>query len=193
MAREGTAVERCHAIPHSMRYSVGHHSADLAALVAQCWMEDHGGAPPSGYLLMACLFHDVPEGVTGDIGSPIKDRLGHDLTDRIEQQVMRRLGLATLMSSLSSEERRYLHVGDHLELTLWCVEEAGRGHTGFLRWAAGYCRRYAPTINPADSEMSAPIPPSMRTLFAELFRMRLRYEFVTTWDRLKELDADEEV
>lgn len=31
LAREGSAVERCHAHPHLMRYSVGHHSNWLVA------------------------------------------------------------------------------------------------------------------------------------------------------------------
>jgi hypothetical protein len=136
LAREGAEVERAHAHPHLMRYSVGHHSLSLVTLITLCWMEDHGGRYPSAALLVAAAFHDIPERITGDVPQPVKALLGGKL-EAVEDRVLEYLGVDAEIG-LTPEELLYLHKGDKLELWLWCWEETLRGNSNFQSWIADY-------------------------------------------------------
>jgi hypothetical protein len=152
VARQGMGVERLHVHPHALRYSVGQHTADLAALVTLCWMHDHGGAAPSAALLLAAVFHDVPEAYTGDCPGPLKRHLG-SVMDVMEARVTRHLGVATM---LTTEERAYLEYCDKTELWLWAWEEGLRGNSWFAgSWlSAEYFTRCG----------ELPMPPAVRAL-----------------------------
>ena len=150
LAREGAAVERCHAHPHLMRYSVGHHSLDLITLVTLCWQADHADQLPSARLLIACACHDLPERVSGDVPSVVK-KFCPEL-EVVDQLVLVALGVAV---SLTLEEERYLEWGDKLELYMWCLEERARGNGAFDSWA----RHYAELFRVSDKA-----PSSMRDL-----------------------------
>lgn len=137
LAREGSAVERCHVFPHLQRYSVGHHSLDLVTLIAICWAEDHDGDLPSAGLMWRAAVHDLPERITGDQPSPVKETLGNQLIP------MEKRAEAFLSNGetpgLADEEEVYLEEGDRLELWLWCHEEATRGNGArFQPWIVHY-------------------------------------------------------
>ena len=132
LARQGSAVERCHTTPHTQRYSVGHHSLDLITLITLTWQADHNGALPRAELLVAAAFHDVPEVVVGDIPSPAKRLIPGTSLQDAEDVVLAHLGVDV---GLTPEEDTWLHLCDKLELTLWCEEESRlRGNKAFDTW-----------------------------------------------------------
>lgn len=137
ITREGSAVERCHQLPHSLRYSVGHHTLDLMSLLTLSWKVAHDGELPRAELLVAAMYHDTPaERITGDISSPVKRLLGSEPLEEMEAEVLRRIGIHV---ELTDEEVEYLHGADRLELWLWAREECEfRGNTAALT----FCRAY---------------------------------------------------
>jgi hypothetical protein len=150
-------VERLHVHPHLRPYSVGQHTADLAALVTLCWMHDHYGLLPRSELIVATIFHDVPEGYTGDVPGPLKEALGAAKLDEMEMEVWRFLGLSHRCFStgvLTDVEKAYLHHCDRFELWLWSWEEAARGNIFFSRWLDSDYFTRGP----------APYPPSLTKL-----------------------------
>jgi 5'-deoxynucleotidase YfbR-like HD superfamily hydrolase len=153
LARDGSAVERSHVRPHLQRYSVGHHSLDMVTLLTLCWQYDHQDELPRAELLIAAAFHDVPEGVTGDIASHVKHHFNglHDA----EYHVLNWLGVNVV---LTGEEDQYLRNADKLELWLWCWEEASRGNENFVDWADSYTVWFR----------SNPPPPSMALVIKEV-------------------------
>lgn len=124
LSREASAIERCHQLPHLMRYSVGHHSHDVVSLVILSWKAAHEGELPRPELIAAAHFHDHPERVWGDVPSPVKDLMGGAL-DMSEAAVLSKLGIDV---SLTEEELEYLDGSDRVELYLWAVEEVLRGN-----------------------------------------------------------------
>lgn len=134
LAREGSAVERCHTREHRQRYSVGHHSLDLVTLITLCWKADHSGELPRAQLLVAAAFHDVPERVTGDVPQPVKELLGERMV-LADATVLDAMGVTTI---LTDEERPYLSGGDKLELYLWCWEQRRGGDPSYMDWVGDY-------------------------------------------------------
>lgn len=164
LAREGAAVERCHTAPHLLRYSVGHHSLDLVNLITLAWMEDHEDNWPRAQLLIAAAWHDIPERIIGDVPQPVKMLLDGKL-DAVEEMVFKSVGVDV---NLSSEESRYLHEGDRVELWLWCHEEMSRGNENFLGWITGYDEHF---------EKSPPVPAYQRIMEEVRIRGLPRLEF----------------
>lgn len=135
LAREGAAVERCHVHPHVGRYSVGHHSLDMVTLITIAWQAAHEGVFPSAALLVSAAFHDVPERITGDVPSPVKDLLGGAL-DGVDAKVLDWLGVSC---ALTSEEELWLRACDQVELYLWSLEQLfHHGNTSFAIWVGDY-------------------------------------------------------
>jgi 5'-deoxynucleotidase YfbR-like HD superfamily hydrolase len=124
LSREAAAIERCHQLPHLMRYSIGLHSHDVVTLVIQSWKCAHNGFLPRAELITAAHFHDHPERVWGDVPSPVKDLMAGGL-DMSEVEVLRRLGVDV---ELTDEELQYLDGADRVELYLWATEEVDRGN-----------------------------------------------------------------
>lgn len=170
LAREGSAVERCHAHDHLKSYSVGHHTLDLITLLTLCWQAAHKGALPRAELLVAAAFHDVPERITGDVPSPIKDMLDGAL-DAMEARALKWLGVDPI---LTEEEAEYLLAADRLELCLWAIEEGRRGNRTFMSWVNDYVARWK----------DKPLPsPFMRVLDHAC----LTGSEHLSWNRLKEI------
>ncbi len=152
LAREGADVERCHAHPHLLRYSVGHHSHGVAAIAIHTWQWAHGKLPRAE-LIVAALYHDVPERVTGDVPQPVKLLLGGTL-DAVEARVLTWMGVNVELTEL---EARWLECSDRVELWMWSQEEARRGNVGFLPWVGDYDAHFA----------NNPPPRAFRTLMDE--------------------------
>lgn len=137
LAREGAAVERCHAHPHLMRYSVGHHTCDLLTLLTLCWQSDHNGQLPSAGLLVVASFHDVVERITGDLPSVTKHHT--PWADVVEDRALTRLGVGV---EITDEERDYLNAADSMEVWFWAREELARGNRAFVGWVDYYDNRW---------------------------------------------------
>jgi hypothetical protein len=158
LAREGGAVERCHAHPHTGSYTVGQHSLDLVTLITLAWANDHDGQMPRGELLVAAAFHDVPERITGDLPQPVKVAAGPAI-ERADTAVLDWLKVNVL---LSWEEQQYLTFGDQLELWFWCWEQAGRGYNQFYSWIRSY----------NDNWVGKKIPPGYRMLINQIMAIQ---------------------
>lgn len=123
--RQGGAVERCHNIPHTRRYSTGQHQWGVAMLMHALWPEDFPR------LALICLTHDVPEGWVGDIPSPTLRSIDPEARRQImliEQRIARDLDLPHDLD-LSPEDAQKVRFCDLVELLLWCMEEQAMGNT----------------------------------------------------------------
>lgn len=123
-ARAGGRVERCHAIPHVGSYSDAAHSWGVAVLMLQLWPEDFPR------LAAACLVHDVPEYITGDIIATMM-RYSPGLKETVtlvENKLMDEIGLPQF-NNLSVDDHAKLKACDWLEFWLWCCDQATLGNT----------------------------------------------------------------
>ncbi len=120
--RKAGAVGRYHTTTTIRTQSVGEHSFGVALLVLYL------NPKASSRLLSACLWHDLPELVTGDIPAPVKwgckDLV--DVLERLEQQFRDRHRLNVV---LTNAEERMLRFCDMCECVLWCKEEVEMGNT----------------------------------------------------------------
>lgn len=117
-ARSGGRVERCHGVPHVGSYNNAAHSWGVAMLMHYLWPEDFPR------LALACLSHDVPERLVGDIPAPslrhipgLREGIGG-----LEARINISLGLPA-EAELSEEDHSKLKACDHLELWIWSNEQ----------------------------------------------------------------------
>jgi 5'-deoxynucleotidase YfbR-like HD superfamily hydrolase len=120
--RRGYNVKRFHTTYRSQEETVGHHSANVAALLLALHPDVSRNA------LVAALMHDVPEGYTGDIPAPVKwahPELAAEL-NAAEMAHTEDIGLPT--PHLSPSDIKWLKLADMLDLVLSSIEEVGRGN-----------------------------------------------------------------
>lgn len=121
--RDGSAVERCHALRHIGSYTVGQHCHDMLSLLYALWPDP----PPN--LVKAVHFHDTHETVTGDLPANMKwgsSRLGAAYAEEeICARVM--LGLPDF-GLLTEEELNWLWALDVLEFWLWTRDQLKLGN-----------------------------------------------------------------
>lgn len=114
----GGAVVRYHAEPNLRKQTVSDHTWRMMVILHHLWPE------ADKLLLLAALYHDATEGVTGDVPAPIKrmeevngayallDKfLGHYLTLPDER-------------ALGPLDKVRLKCADYLELCLTCAEQS---------------------------------------------------------------------
>jgi 5'-deoxynucleotidase YfbR-like HD superfamily hydrolase len=104
---------RYHTVPmQTERQTVGAHSYAVSILIDQLWPDS------SKQLIMAALYHDVPEMVLGDIPATAKWAFPEVLQafEKAEKKVMDDLGLSFV---LTPEEKSRLKMADMLELVLY--------------------------------------------------------------------------
>ena len=107
-------LTRYHTAPMQMeRQTVGAHSYAVSILIDQLWPDS------SKQLIMAALYHDVPEIILGDIPATAKWDYPelHQAFERAEKKVMEDLGLNFV---LTAEEKNRLKMADMLELVMYC-------------------------------------------------------------------------
>ena len=107
-------LTRYHTAPMQMeRQTVGAHSYAVSILIDQLWPDS------SKQLIMAALYHDVPEIILGDIPATAKWDYPelHQAFERAEKKVMNDLGLNFV---LTAEEKNRLKMADMLELVMYC-------------------------------------------------------------------------
>lgn len=122
-AREANKVKRFHGTPRHQEETVGHHSANVAAILL--WLKPNISRASIVYALM----HDWPELYTGDIPYPAKAKSKHlsAAVDDLEEHFwMNRLG--AVPPELTESERMYLKVADMLDLVLSAQDEIHMGN-----------------------------------------------------------------
>lgn len=121
--RAGNAVKRYHTQPRLIPETVGHHSANVCAILL------HLDPSCSRNLLLAALQHDLPEALTGDIPAPAKwksSSLQASLSI-LENEWGKEHGITT--PNLTAEEHELLKLADILDLTLSSLEECRLGNS----------------------------------------------------------------
>lgn len=96
----------------------------MATILLELWPEC------SKELIMAALYHDVPESLIGDNPTPIKWKfpdLAKEL-EKVEKEVMKDMAIYI---TLERYEKVMLKIADMMELLWFCVEEERRGNRNF--------------------------------------------------------------
>lgn len=107
-------LRRWNQVNRSVQTSVLGHTFVVAALAwMQCWMHEqtigrHASLPPEAFtpraVLMA-LFHDVPEGMTGDVITPVKETIAREWDWETWSRVEKKLGEETLVRLLGESHQ----------------------------------------------------------------------------------------
>lgn len=120
--RRAARVVRYHTVPTVYRQSVGEHTFGIVSILYTVCPN------PSGDLVKACVYHDVPEAITGDAPATAKWR--HKELETVLKQyealVAKEFGLTV---SLSDHDARILKYCDLMELIIFSCEEVDSGNT----------------------------------------------------------------
>jgi len=120
-ALAGSEVTRYHTVTTLVKETVGHHSHGVAILVL---MLDPSA---SRDVLLAALFHDLSEHLTGDIPSPAKREYGiGDQVNELEERMMLEAGI--VIPKLSPQDQRTLKLADIAHGALYCCREMSMGN-----------------------------------------------------------------
>ena len=120
-ALAGAQTTRYHTMPVLIQETVGHHSHGVAVLATLLYPD------ASRDLLVAALYHDLAEHVTGDMPAPVKRELGlRKALAEYEDQLCQDAGLVT--PKLSPEDERRLKFCDSAHGGLYCMQEINRGN-----------------------------------------------------------------
>ena len=125
--RAAARTERCHNVPPIHRQTVGEHTFGMLALLRLIYP----CAPLE--LVWAVLDHDVPEGVTGDIPSPMLARYAQ--LKNGDAQAARDTQDAYLLSrpdQLRPDHFKIYKFCDRMELAIFALEEADTGNSKML-------------------------------------------------------------
>ena len=102
-------------------------------------------------LIKAALYHDIHEGILGDVPAQVKRKF-YDFSeaiDRAEQVINKELGTHV---SLDIEEQERLKIADVMELLWFSVEEVERGNNNFIS-VCGRCFSFLDQL-PLDNKVS---------------------------------------
>jgi len=120
--RGGFNVKRFHTTHRTQEETVGHHSANVAAILLRL------DPKCSRDLLVVALMHDIPEVYTGDVPAPfkwdnpdIKQGLDWGEQDYIDDNEIPD-------PKITPREQKLLKLADMLDLVLSSLEEMGRGN-----------------------------------------------------------------
>ena len=164
LSRRLSGVQRLHHFKTLFPQSVAEHSYNVAMILTEFYNAlpgkvVHGYGIQLHRLLLRALYHDLPEGVTGDIPYPVtthlKTKLGVDW-EELETSTLEASGfqfsspmepeyifgpsparhraptlpLGPPTGSTTTVEEQLLALADMLDLLLYCIEEAERGQSG---------------------------------------------------------------
>lgn len=133
MVLKGGRVARFHTAPTIKCETVAEHSYLVA------WLATLIVGAPRAELLLACLSHDLPEYVLGDMPSPAKKRLGlREAFRREEASLFAAAGLPDYEELLTPQEAEVLKFSDNLAGYLKCKYEAEMGNTLLREMADRY-------------------------------------------------------
>lgn len=115
-------TKRAHCVKTVHTQSVAEHSHGVALFCAQLC-----GGQPSAALLLAALYHDLPECVTGDVPATAKWH-NEKLADALELAENEFMDDNNLQIALSSDEQLILKLADLLDLGFYCIDELMYGN-----------------------------------------------------------------
>jgi 5'-deoxynucleotidase YfbR-like HD superfamily hydrolase len=126
----GGAVRRYHNEGDIAAQSVAEHSWRVAIILHHLW-------PDRPHLVTAALFHDIAEGLVGDIPAPAKrfDHNFHGVMEDIEREYEEFLGI---QKQLIPEDHRRLKAADYLELVDYCARQRVPNATRIVVTGAKY-------------------------------------------------------
>lgn len=122
--REGGWTERMHTKPKLRRQTVAEHSWGVAVLAAEMFPDAF-----SGEMLLACLYHDVPERWVGDSPHPAKKLFTPSLGKALHDTEQIFVDLLGLDQDLTTREALILGFCDAFEYLLWVREEIALGNS----------------------------------------------------------------
>lgn len=140
-------VQRYHSVPTVTTDTVGEHTfgvAWLCALLSDC--------TPRAELLLAALWHDVPELTVGDMPAPAKRRvpgLGEKFA-QMEREVLSGM-LQLPVWNLAEDEQRKLTIADRLDGMLHCCYERALGNQVIEEVYERFLQ-YIVQLKPSESE-----------------------------------------
>lgn len=122
VVRTASYLKRFHTIPSTEYQTVAHHTWNMMALVQVLWPQCRKE------LLLAALYHDIPEVMTGDVPAPFKwaNPEVAGMLHAAEEKMLKELGVHV---ELTESEKRMLAIADTLELVLYSHEQAAMGNT----------------------------------------------------------------
>jgi 5'-deoxynucleotidase YfbR-like HD superfamily hydrolase len=136
LMRTAARVRRCHTMTTIHSQSVGEHTFGLMALLIElCEPSDnHKGIlnPRLSKLLVAALYHDAPEAITGDMPAPVKSGYPQ-LKDAMASAEK---GIAIefdLYVELTVFEKSILRYCDLMECALYAMEEIETGNIAMAK------------------------------------------------------------
>lgn len=120
--RKGGSVKRFHTVTMLKENLNSSHSWGVATLIQDICPSC------SKEVLLAALYHDVAEHITGDVSAPTKWKYPElsKILSEVEGEVDNNLGISV---TLSSEEKRLLKFADMADLVLTCVSEYRLGNS----------------------------------------------------------------
>lgn len=124
-AREAGEVRRCHTMRIIGEYNVAQHSFNMVTMLLAFHPE------ASSELIKACLYHDLPERLTGDIPATAKwaNIVSAEILERNEKAILKGVGCSYM---LTVDETKWLRSMDIFELYLFCLDQHMLGNKDIL-------------------------------------------------------------
>jgi len=139
-------VQRYHSVPTITSDTVGEHTFGVVWL---CALLSNG--TPRAELLLAALWHDVPELTVGDMPAPAKRRLGlSEAFAAMEQEVLGGM-LQLSIPKLTVDEQRILTIADRVDGMLHCCYERALGNQ-VIEEVYDRFLQYIVQLNPTSAE-----------------------------------------
>lgn len=123
----GVNTKRYHVVPTIHTETIGHHSHMVASLLVLLYPDCKRN------VIIAALFHDLAECMTGDIPSPSKRFMGKEFIDKLdalEEKVF--IDNEVVFPELSKEEKHQLKVCDILAGMVRCHYETALGNNHII-------------------------------------------------------------
>lgn len=123
MCRNGGQVQRNHNWRTLRTQTVGDHTFNVMSIILAV-----AGETASRELLVAALYHDLPEQVTGDMPAPVKWKHGSlgNIMHKLDDEFAIKWGL---ICHLEDDERLLLKFADQLEFMCFTLEEMRLGNS----------------------------------------------------------------
>ena len=147
LALRGGHTRRFHTQGLEFHQNVAEHTWRMLVILHYLWptLDVH--------IMRVALFHDVAEGVVGDLPAPIKRVPGvRAAMAQMEEDLMDHLGLPG-EHNLAQEDLAKLKCADYLELALTCAAQPGKEALRIRNTALGYVHKLAEKLEQQDANV----------------------------------------
>lgn len=165
--RDAAAVRRFHTKRTIQTDTLARHSFGVMQLIHFVWPECRKE------LVLAGMFHDLPEYVTGDIPAPVK-RESPQMAVLLEE-LEKGAGPLYQDFHLTPAEETVLRWCDMVELALWCTEEVTLGNRYCIPPIKNVMRWCADLHQSPQYPAMASVPPHVRQSMDALFTRILKH------------------